>query len=52
MAGYDLEAVHLHLVWCHREGNHDLTVTSPEGVEMTEKEFYVLYRAERAKGNA
>jgi hypothetical protein len=50
--GEGREAVHRTLVFCHRDGDTILTLTSPEGVQMTEAEFYKLWRDEKDSTNA
>jgi hypothetical protein len=51
-AGYSFESVHGTLVFCHRDAMPAEIITSPEGVEMTEEEFYELWKAEKSKSDA
>ena len=49
IGGNDFKAVNLTLIGCHRDYDEILTITSPEGVEMTEAEFRELWSAEKSK---
>jgi len=52
MGGYSFDEVQHNLVFCHREGDTVDTITSPDGVEMTESEFHRRWQAESSKHGA
>jgi hypothetical protein len=40
------------VIYRHRECDTVQTITFPEGIEMTEAEFYSLWKAEKSSKNA
>ena len=50
--GSCFEDVHRTVIYRHRECDTVQTITSPEGIEMTEAEFYSLWKAEKSSKNA
>jgi hypothetical protein len=52
VGGNSFDDVHRTLLFCRRDAMPIGTITSPEGIEMTEAEFYSLWASEKSKGNA